>query len=99
MITSSVDVARIVLEILQLGTLRIRSLSWAGNARRCAIEADHLHNLPALLLSPSAALLSYYWEAEKPAFEAASDDADLTMFRPLWDELRLHIPTESTAVA
>ena len=97
--TPSTDATKVVLEILQLGTLRIRSLGWAGDARRCAIEADHLHNLPALLLSPSSALLSYYWEAEKPAFEDASDDADLAMFRPLWDELRHHIPTESTAVA
>ena len=99
MVTSSVDVARIVLEILQLGTLRIRSLGWSGNARRCAIEADHLHNLPALLLSPSAALLSFYWEVEKPAFQGASDDADLALFLPLWDELRPHVPKSSTAVA
>ena len=97
--TSEADTTRIVLEILQLGTLRIRSLGWAGNARRCAIEADHLHNLPALLLSPSPALLRYYWEAEKPAFEDASDDADLAMFRPLWDELRPHVLKSPSAVA
>lgn len=97
--TPSTDAIKIVLEILKLGTLRIRSLGWAGDARRCAIEADHLHNLPDLLLSPSAALLSFYWEVEKPAFEQVSREADLAMFRPLWDELQPHILKSSTAVA
>ena len=93
------DASRIVLEILKLGTLRIRALGWAGDARRCAIEADHLHNLPDLLLTPSSALLSYYWEAEKPAFEQASSEAELARFRPLWDELQSHLQQSSTAVA
>jgi hypothetical protein len=97
--TPSPDATRIVLEILKLGTLRVRSLGWAGDARRCAIEADHLHNLPDFLLCPSSALLSFYWEVEKPAFEGVSRDTDLAMFRPLWEELRPHVPTSSTAVA
>lgn len=90
---------RIVLEILKLGALRIRSQGWAGDARRCAIEADHLHNLPDFLLAPSTALLSYYWEVEKPAFEEASRDADLAAFRPLWDELQSCLTPSSVAVA
>ena len=93
------DTTRIVSEILQLGFLRIRQIGWSGNASRCAIEADHLHNLPQVLLGPSSALLSFYWEVEKPAFEANSSDADLAMFRPLWAELQSHIPQSSTAVA
>ena len=93
------DVTRIVLKILELGTLRIRQAGWAGDAGRCAIEADHLHNLSALLLAPSSALLSYYWEVEKPAFEEVSGDAGLEMFRPLWDELQSLISPSSVAVA
>ena len=85
--TPSPEATRILLKIVELGTLRIRQLGWAGDARRCAIEADHIHNLPNLLRAPSAPLLSFYWGVEKPAFEGASSDADLAMFRPLWDEL------------
>ena len=91
------DITRIVMEILKVGTLRIRALGWAGDARRCAIEADHLHNLPDLILAPSSAHLSYYWEAEKPAFEQASSEADLAMFRPLWDELQSYLSSSAVA--
>ena len=97
--TPSAEVTRILLEILKLGTLRIRQAGWANDARRCAIEADHLHNLPDLLLNPSPALLHYYWEVEKPAFECDSSDADLAMFRPLWDELQSHVTPSANAVA
>ena len=97
--TPSPEATRILLKIVELGTLRIRQLGWAGDARRCAIEADHIHNLPQLLLEPSAALLSFYWDVEKPAFEEASRDAGLAMFQPLWDELQSHVSRSSTAVA
>ncbi len=43
------EVAEILLEILQNGLLRIRMLGWSDAGHRCAIEADHLHNLPHLL--------------------------------------------------
>ena len=97
--THSAETTRILLKILEVGTLRIRQAGWAGDARRCAVEADHLHNLPAFLMEPSAAHLGYYWEVEKPAFEWASGDVDLSMFRPLWDELQSHVSESSPAVA
>ena len=97
--TPPADTTNIVSQILQLGFLRIRQVGWQGDARRCAIEADHLHNLPQYLLAPSPALLSYYWDVEKLAFEEASRDAGLEMFRPLWDELQAHVSQSSTAVA
>jgi hypothetical protein len=53
---------------------------------------------PQGLFHSLSALLSFYWDVEKPAFEWASGDADLAMFRPLWDELQSHIAESSTAV-
>ena len=38
--------------ILYLGLLLIREAARMGDARLCEIEADHLHNLPALLNEP-----------------------------------------------
>ncbi len=95
----STEITRILLEILKIGTLRVRQAGWAGDARRCAIEADHLHNLADLLLAYSPALLSFYWEVEKPAFEKTSSDEDLALFRPLWEELQSHISQPCSAVA
>lgn len=97
--TPSTDTTRILLKILEFATLRIRAAGWAGDARRCAIEADHIHNLPNLLMAPCASLLSFYWEVEKPDFESQSRDAGLAIFQPLWDELRSHVSESSTAVA
>src|ERR1043166_741489 len=39
------EIAEIVTQIISMGLLRIRASGWSGNADRCAIEADHLHNL------------------------------------------------------
>jgi len=47
--TCPTEIAEILTEILRTGLLRIRALGWSGNAERCAIEADHLHNVPDLL--------------------------------------------------
>ena len=97
--TPSTDTTRILLKILELATLRIRAAGWAGDARRCAIEADHIHDLPNLLMAPSASVLGFYCEVEKPAFESESRDAGRATFRPLWDELQSHLSDPSTAVA
>src|SRR5207248_763300 len=40
------EIVEIVAHILQVGLVRIRALGWQNNAGRCAVEADHLHNLP-----------------------------------------------------
>jgi hypothetical protein len=39
------------MQILRIGLLRIRAFGEEGLADRCAIEADHLHNLPEIVHS------------------------------------------------
>jgi hypothetical protein len=85
------DIATVVSDILQKGLLRIRAAGWAADAARCAIEADHVHNLPMLLRSYSPDRLRYYWEVERPTFIEQSGDVDLGEFQELWDELGDHI--------
>jgi hypothetical protein len=80
------EVAEVLLEILSIGLLRIRAAGWSKNPSRCAIEADHLHNLPALLDNYSLERLKYYWEAEKPGFERQLSPGDLG-FQSAWSRL------------
>jgi hypothetical protein len=81
------DVARVILQILRVAVLRIRAVGWRGDGPRCAAEADHVHNLPALLLDYSDELLWFYWQVERPSFMERCSPADLKGYEPLWAEL------------
>jgi hypothetical protein len=50
----------LLFEIIKVGVPRIRCSGWAGDAERCADEADHIHNLPDAVSSPSKEKLQYY---------------------------------------
>jgi hypothetical protein len=80
------EIARILLAIIQTATLHIRAAGWSGDAKRCAAEADHIHNLPGLVADYSQEGLRYYWQVEKPSYERLLDRPP-TSFQPLWDEL------------
>ncbi|MGC1720755.1 MAG: hypothetical protein WA746_17385 [Isosphaeraceae bacterium] len=43
------EIAEVILPILQYGLIRVRAFAWQGQAELCAVEADHIHNLPDLL--------------------------------------------------
>jgi hypothetical protein len=81
------DIARILLAIIRTGTLNIRAAGWSGDAKRCAAEADHIHNLPDLVANYYGDGLRYYWEVEKPSFERLCNGA-VASFQPMWNELR-----------
>lgn len=81
------EIAEIVCEILRVGLLRIRILDGADRAR---LEADHLHNLPSLLVNYKPELLDYYWQVERPCFMARGKPDDLQQFEPLWQALAQH---------
>src|SRR5690348_11126102 len=92
------EIAEILLDILKLGILRARAAGWSNDARRCALEADHIHNLPALLRNFSSDQLAYYWDTERPAFIHQSPPADLASFEPLWDKLRGYVVNATAPV-
>ena len=81
------DVARVVLQILQVALLRIHAGGWEGDVSRCAAEADHVHNLPGLQMDYSDELLRFYWQVERPSFMKRCGPADLKGYEPLWAEL------------
>lgn len=54
--------------ILYWGLLRIRESAGGNDCEMCYLEADHLHNIPAILREKSIPLLKYYFEIERPAY-------------------------------
>jgi len=88
-------IAEIVCEILRTGLLRIRVLS---DADRCALEADHLHNLPGLLADYKPELLEYYWRVERACFIERSTPEEAAGFEALWKSLAGHVDSGKNAV-
>jgi hypothetical protein len=88
-------VARILLQLLSHAALIIRVAGWEGDARRCAREADHIHNLPGLLANYSDDKLRYYWDVERPCYLRSCELLDRAvpqLYQRLWEELTQHIP-------
>jgi hypothetical protein len=82
------DVAREVARIVQIGVLRIRSLAASSDqARRCVYEADHIHNLPHLMIDYAPELLDFYWRVERPLLIRQLSSAECEAFRESWDRL------------
>ncbi len=79
------EIRTILLDILRLGLLRIRVLGWNGDADNCAIEADHLHNLPEIAREPKLESLTYYYEIERSVFIKGA--RQLTEFEDRWNSL------------
>ncbi len=82
------EIAGILASILEMGLLRIRSSGWAGQAERCAIEADHIHNLPGLIGDFSQERLVYYWQVERTAYLARTPEAETEGWELLWCRLQ-----------
>ncbi len=81
--TCSPEVSQLLLEILTIGLLRIRAMGWSDDAERCAIEADHIHNVPDLLAHFSAERLVYYWDVERNSYIKQTSPTQLSVWEPL----------------
>jgi hypothetical protein len=94
--TCPAELATILLDLIQLAALRIRAAGWNGDALACANEADHIHNLPALLRDYSIDRLQYYWNAERPSYLAHGGSSPA--FEPIWAELNRWIEQEAASI-
>lgn len=93
------EIAGLVCEILRRGLLRIRNLG-SQDAELCFLEADHLHNLPTLLMDFSQEQLDYYWHAERVGFLKRLSPEQTHEFELLWDSLGHHVsPPKQQAIA
>jgi hypothetical protein len=91
------EISEILSEILKMGLLRIRSSGWSGRADLCALEADHIHNLPDLLADFSADRLAYYWNCERAAYIAQIPENQLAGWESLWRQLGAHVDAPQMA--
>jgi len=97
----SPQVIKLIANILKTGLLRIRCAGWRGDAELCAIEADHIHNLPHFLVSPTGPLLEFYRSVERKSYLEAlrrhrGAKADSREFEALWLELAEHLGRTGT---
>jgi len=85
------DVAIILLQIVQLGVLQARAAGWSDSAAGAAAAADHVHNLPGLLIDYSPHGLEHYWIVERRAFLVHCPPDWVHSFEPYWDRLKKYV--------
>ncbi len=90
------ELATMLLDLIETAALRIRAAGWRGDAAACANEADHIHNLPALLRDYSIDRLHYYWSAERPSYLARG--GDVRAFESVWADLNRWMEHETVAI-
>ncbi len=84
------EIAEVALEIVRDALLAIRAAGWAENPGYCALEADHVHNLPDLIRTYTQEKLDYYLDIERPGYlhqVRAIPERDVGQYEPLWEKL------------
>jgi hypothetical protein len=81
------DIAEVILEMVGHGIVRIRLFGGVNDAKKCFVEADHVHNLPALVAGYHPDLLRFYWNTERPLFMRQVPDDERRDWEPLWHRL------------
>jgi hypothetical protein len=84
------EITACLLEIIRIGLLNIRILAAAGRMRECAIEADHLHNIPETILSNNIELVIAYMDFDRTTFMAACTSSS-QQFMPFWERIATRI--------
>lgn len=86
------EIESVLLEIIRIGTLRIRGAAANKDAEQCGIEASHIHNLPALLQNFSEELLIHYYRVEIRSFVTSSNPIyPVQAFEMEWSKLAKYI--------
>jgi len=94
-------IAAILCKIIEHGLLSIRQYGWHNDAARCAIEADHIHFLPSLLIDFNPGVLEYYWSGMRVGYIQQTEGNNIDTVKDLWEALEPHIEhaTDLTANA
>jgi hypothetical protein len=83
----------IYVQILHHGLLRIRDSAALGHLQYCAVESEHLHNIPSLIGETNEERHIYYFCQERPHYLEHVDrsipglDFTLRRFTELWTSL------------
>ena len=84
-------------EIISRGLLNIRFYAAEGDAGAALIEAEHIHNLPALLYGGGEQELPYYLAVERPAYLTQSSTRSPCTFHDAWRHLESLTPLQAVA--
>lgn len=74
--------------ILERGLFNIRLAASSGDIKQCFAEADHLHNMPALLMDfENEELHHFYFDTMRPSYLSLSKPEWASMYTHLWKSL------------
>lgn len=73
------------LEIVERGILNVRTQLGRGDVERALVEANHIHNLPALLRGGSGQSETEYWEVARAGYLRDSKPGWPSVFRQAWE--------------
>ena len=87
------EIRDLLLKILRIGILDIRAAGWSNRAGQCAIQADHIHNLPDLVRDPQLEQMVYYFEIARPSYikhigDSSSFEAEWRRLGEIIEEMR-----------
>jgi hypothetical protein len=85
-----------LLRILKHGLLNIRYYAEGKNLERCAIEANHLHNIPSLLETFSVDLLKFYIDIEMREYVRETNNQVPEEVRRAWIALTDWVSQQSS---
>jgi hypothetical protein len=83
----------IYLQILHHGLLRLRDAAVLGHTKYCAVEAEHLHNIPSLIGETNEHRHAYYFGQERVYYLERVDrslpglEFTLSRYVELWERL------------
>jgi hypothetical protein len=93
--TNENKVREAIASIIKRSLSRIRSLASKSDFRSIDIEAYHIHNLPAKLLSLSTPALKYYWDIERPEYILQSDPEVEKIHKADWEVIDSYLRREN----
>ena len=80
-------------QLLHFGLCQLRDTALSGNADYCAIEAEHLHNIPSLIGEANEHRHRYYFDKERVHYLESVDQSlpgiefTIRRYHDVWNRL------------
>jgi len=95
---------QLYIEILRFGLISLRNQTLSGEFSYCAVEAEHLHEIPSLIDETNEARHDYYLCAHRGHYLERVDQTKesisfvLARYRELWPQLEaIHLNLAATS--
>jgi len=83
-----------LLQILETAILSIRFNANSGKSNYCFIEADHIHNIPGILVDFNIEKLEWYFNATKESYIESMqglEGSEPLAYKNQWDVISKHV--------